>query len=205
MNRTAATTASELKRFDGSICFVLDSSSLLYHEKQEVVEQLSECLEVFQKAKSMDAAVIPLAVMGELNAGKHWESEAQDVADIRRNELKNLLPVRKMVASWKSEKPVAIAQQEKGDSWELFNKFVRSPDGHILSCALYYRGLRGGETNTAQQRPRPIQKLRPNIEGIDEVVLVTEDQLMGLRATAVYGMKSISVSQLYDIVFRSSR
>lgn len=199
MNRTAAATAAELERFEGSICFVFDSSSLLFSEKEEVVDELSDCIAVFRNAQSNDTAVIPRAVMKEINAGQSWSHDVQDIAARRVQELKDLLPVRKMIESWKSPKPVAIGIQEHEHHWKLFDQFVRNNDENILSCALYYRGLRGGETTGRQKRTA---ELKPAIDGVKEVVLVTEDQVMALRATAVYEMKSISVTQLYQVVFR---
>lgn len=201
MNRTNRSTADELERYKKPICFIFDTSSFL---QEEYAETVLYCLETLRRAASYDAGIIPTAVSEELHGQLNNPQLEIMVSALLDGPLKDLPSLPAMTNSWKNpteEKPaVALCHQGKQHTWDKMERFARNKDAEILSCACYFfNHLQFISSPSSFSTATKTYSMLPHI---GKVVLVTQDQVMALKATATYHIPTISCEFLEKVMCR---
>eukprot|EP00796_Vickermania_ingenoplastis_P001647 gene1647-1015_t len=189
MYRTARPTADRLHGTEQPICYVFDTSSLVTEEHHDNV---FECLQSLRRSDTMDAGIIPKLVVGEINGLLNNQDLEEICQRLLQQPLRELPSADAMFRGWSRSGELcgSLAEQANGHSWRLLDKYARNNDAFILSCACYYRGVGDGGAHRSDPHSR--------VPDIPHVVLVTEDQVMALKA-ATYDLDTICAEDLYHI------
>lgn len=195
MDQASHSTANDLCSVQGSIAFVFDTCALIdENHSHDMLDAITQLL----KGNSRDFGILPQDVAQELNGLREDMEEGETVYEALKSARLTTVNEQFNGKGRGSSVRRRFATQDAGAKWGPMVRFTRNNDDHILSCVCYYAGFGAQGTRERSDVQQPILK------GIQKVVLVTQDQILTLKGTAIYRLPVINARDFIRVFFRES-